>query len=234
MMIDRLRGIKNKYQDLELRLSDPEVIGDVKLFSKLHKEYKDLTEIVSVVDSYELVLANIESSLAMLKEADPEMREMAQEELEDLKEKREEHEEKLKWLLIPRDPEDTKDVIMEIRSGTGGDEASIFAGDLFRMYTKYFETKGWKYEIEFSNEGTVGGFNKIVMEINGEDVYGHLKFESGAHRVQRVPKTEAQGRVHTSAATVAILPKFELEEINIRKEDLKVDTFRSSGAGGQH
>ncbi len=233
-MIDRLRGIKNKYQDLELRLSDPEIIGDVKQFSKIHKEYKDLIEIVEEVDSYELVLANIDSTLAMLKEADPEMREMAQEELEDLKAKKDEHEERLKWLLIPRDPDDTKDVIMEIRSGTGGDEASIFAGDLFRMYTKYFETKGWKFEIEFSNEGTVGGFNKVVMEITGEDVYGHLKFESGAHRVQRVPKTEAQGRVHTSAATVAILPKFELEEINIRKEDLKVDTFRSSGAGGQH
>ncbi len=233
-MIDRLRGIKNKYQDLELRLSDPEVIGDVKLFSKLHKEYKDLIEIVQEVDAYELVLANLDSTMVMLKEADPEMREMAQDELEDLKAKKDEHEEKLKWLLIPRDPDDTKDVIMEIRSGTGGDEASIFAGDLFRMYTKYFETKGWKFEIEFSNEGTVGGFNKVVMEITGEDVYGHLKFESGAHRVQRVPKTEAQGRVHTSAATVAILPKFELEEINIRKEDLKVDTFRSSGAGGQH
>lgn len=233
-MIDRLRGIKNKYQDLELRLSDPEVIGDVKLFSKLHKEYKDLTELVTAIDAYELILANIDSSTAMLKESDPEMREMAETELEDLKEKKEQYEEKLKWLLIPRDPDDTKDVIMEIRSGTGGDEASIFAGDLFRMYTRYFEIKGWKYEIDYSSEGTVGGFNKVVLEIYGEDVYGHLKFESGAHRVQRVPKTEAQGRVHTSAATVAILPKFELEEINIRKEDLKVDTFRSSGAGGQH
>jgi peptide chain release factor 1 len=170
----------------------------------------------------------------MLKEADPEMREMAQDELQDLKARREEIEDKLKWMLIPRDPDDNKDVIMEIRSGTGGDEASIFAGDLFRMYTKYFDNKGWKYEIEYSNEGTAGGFNKVILEIYGEDVFGHLKFESGAHRVQRVPKTEAQGRVHTSAATVAVLPKFELEEINIRKEDLRVDTFRSSGAGGQH
>lgn len=234
MMIDRLRAIKNKHQDLELRLSDPEVIGDIKLFSKYHKEYKDLTEIVEAIDTYELILANIESSTAMLKENDPEMREMARGELEDLKEKQEEIEEKLKWLLIPRDPEDTKDVIMEIRSGTGGDEASIFAGDLYRMYIRYFEQKGWKYEIEDESVGTVGGYNKIVLEIYGEDVFGHLKFESGAHRVQRVPKTEAQGRVHTSAATVAILPKFELEEINIRKDDLKVDTFRSSGAGGQH
>lgn len=234
MMIDRLRAIKNKYQDLELRLSDPEVIGDIKLFSRLHKEYKDLTDLVSVIDTYELILSNIESSTEMLREADPEMREMAQQELLDLRDRREEVEEKLKWMLIPRDPEDNKDVIMEIRSGTGGDEASIFAGDLFRMYTRYFDSKGWKYELEYVNEGSAGGYNKIVLEIYGEDVFGHLKFESGAHRVQRVPKTEAQGRVHTSAATVAVLPKFELEEINIRKEDLKVDTFRSSGAGGQH
>ena len=234
MMIDRLRAIKHKYQDLEMRLGDPEVIGDVRLFSKLHKEYKDLSELVGVIDHYELILANITSSNEMLREADQEMRDMAQEELEHLKEEKETAEEKLKWLLIPRDPEDTKDVIMEIRSGTGGDEASIFAGDLFRMYTRYFDTKGWKYEIIDENAGTVGGYNKVVLEIYGEDVYGHLKFESGAHRVQRVPKTEAQGRVHTSAATVAVLPKFELEDINIRKDDLKVDTFRSSGAGGQH
>ena len=233
-MIDRLRAIKHKYQDLELKLSDPEVIADNKFFSRLHKEYKDLTELVSVIDEYELILANIKSSTEMLRSDDREMREMAEEELETLKDRKADAEERMKWLLIPRDPEDTKDVIMEIRSGTGGDEASIFAGDLFRMYTRYFETKGWKYEIVDENPGTVGGFNKVVLEIYGEDVYGQLKFESGAHRVQRVPKTEAQGRVHTSAATVAVLPKFELEEINIRKEDLKVDTFRSSGAGGQH
>ena len=220
--------------DLELRLSDPEVVGDIKTFSRLHKEYKDLTELIVEVDKYELILANIDSSNAMLKEADQEMREMAQMELEQLKEQKEVTEERLKWLLIPRDPEDTKDVIMEIRSGTGGDEASIFAGDLYRMYTRYIDSKGWKYEIDSISEGTVGGYNKIVLEIYGEDVYGHLKFESGAHRVQRVPKTEAQGRVHTSAATVAILPKLEMEDINIRKEDLRTDTFRSSGAGGQH
>lgn len=220
--------------DLELRLSDPEVVNDVKIFSRLHKEYKDLTEIVEAIDVYELVLSNIKSSTEMLKEADQEMREMAQSELEDLKEQKEDIENRLKWLLIPRDPEDTKDVIMEIRAGTGGDEASIFAGDLFRMYTRYIDTKGWKYEIDSINEGSAGGYSKVVLEIYGEDVYGHLKFESGAHRVQRVPKTEAQGRVHTSAATVAILPKLEMEDINIRKEDLRVDTFRSSGAGGQH
>lgn len=233
-MIERLRAIKHKYQDLELRLSDPEVIGDVKQFSRLHKEYKDLSELVETIDAYELILANIESATRMLSTDDREMKEMAAEELESLKEEKDDLEEKLKWLLIPRDPEDTKDVIMEIRSGTGGDEASIFAGDLFRMYTRYFETKGWKYELVDENQGSAGGYNKVVLEIYGEDVFGHLKFESGAHRVQRVPKTEAQGRVHTSAATVAVLPRFELEEINIRKDELKVDTFRSSGAGGQH
>ncbi len=233
-MIERLRAIKNKYQDLELRLSDPVVISDVKLFSKTHKEYKDLTELVEVIDAYELILANLDSSRKMLKEADAEMREMAEEEIESLKEQKEETEEKLKWLLIPRDPDDTHDVIMEIRAGTGGDEASIFAGDLYRMYTKYFDRKGWKYEVVDANEGTVGGYSKVVMEIFGDEVYGHLKFESGAHRVQRVPKTETQGRVHTSAATVAVLPKYEMEEINIRKDEIRVDTFRSSGAGGQH
>ena len=220
--------------DLELRLSDPDVVNDMKAYSRLHKEYKDMKDLVESIDVYELVLSNIESSTAMLKESDLEMREMAYAELEDLKDQKKEIEDRLKWLLIPRDPEDTKDVIMEIRSGTGGDEASIFAGDLFRMYTKYIDNKGWKYEIDVASEGTVGGYNKVVIEIYGEDVYGHLKFESGAHRVQRVPKTEAQGRVHTSAATVAILPKLEMEEINIRKDELRVDTFRSSGAGGQH
>lgn len=233
-MIERLRAIRHKYEDLELRLSDPEVISDVKLFSRYHKEYKSLSELVEAIDQYELILSNQESATNMLKESDPEMRAMAQEEIETLKEDREQIEEKLKWLLIPKDPEDSKDVIMEIRSGTGGDEASIFAGDLFRMYTRYFDTKGWKYEVVDTNEGSVGGYNKVVLEVMGDDIYGDLKFESGAHRVQRVPKTEAQGRVHTSAATVAVLPKFELEEINIRKEDIRVDTFRSSGAGGQH
>jgi peptide chain release factor 1 len=233
-MIDRLRAIKNKYMDLELRLSDPEVVNDIKLYSRMHKEYKDLTPVIEAIDDYEMILANITSATNMLREADQEMREMAQGELETLKEQKEEIEEKLKWLLIPRDPDDTKDVIMEIRSGTGGDEASIFAGDLFKMYTRFIDSKGWKYEIDSVSEGTVGGYNKVVLEIYGEDVYGTLKFESGAHRVQRVPKTESQGRVHTSAATVAILPKLEMEDVDIRKEDLRVDTFRSSGAGGQH
>ena len=170
----------------------------------------------------------------MLTDSDQEMRDMAKEELSQLDRTKQELDEKLKILLIPKDPDDAKDVIMEIRSGTGGDEASIFAGDLYRMYSKYFETKKWKVEVLDINEGSVGGYNKIVLEIFGNDVFGHLKFESGAHRVQRVPKTESQGRVHTSAATVAILPKYEEEEIDIKKDELRTDTFRASGAGGQH
>ncbi|HRO09700.1 MAG TPA: peptide chain release factor 1 [Saprospiraceae bacterium] len=233
-MTDKLEAIQDRYHYLEERLSDPEVLADMKVFAKTNKEYKDLTEIVETYKKYKLITSNILSAREMLKDADPEMKEMAALELDDLIPQSEELEEKINELLIPKDPEDSKDVILEIRSGTGGDEASIFAGDLYRMYTKYFETKGWKTELLDENPGTVGGYNKIVLEVYGEDVFGKLKFESGAHRVQRVPKTESQGRVHTSAATVAIMPKFEEEEIDIRKDDLRTDTFRAQGAGGQH
>lgn len=233
-MIDKLRQVKDRYQYLEERMADPEVATDAKKFAKYNKEYKDLKEIVEAYDSYTEIMEGIESAEEMKKDEDPEMRTMAQEELERLGEKKELLEEDIKVLLIPKDPEDTKDVIFEIRAGTGGDEASIFAGDLYKMYTKYFESQGWKTEVLDVNEGSVGGYNKIVLEITGNNVYGKLKFESGAHRVQRVPKTESQGRVHTSAATVAVIPKFEEEDIEVKKEDLKVDTFRSSGAGGQH
>jgi len=233
-MLDKLEGIKNRFRDLELQLSDPAVLSDQERYRKLSREYKQLKEIVEVYDNYHELLGNLETAHEMLKEDDPEMRQMAQQELEELEPRREELETRLKMLLVPKDPEDERDVIFEIRAGTGGDEASLFAGDLFRMYTKYFEAQGWEVEILDSNEGTVGGFNKVVMEVRGEDVYGKLKFESGAHRVQRVPKTESQGRIHTSAATVAVMPKLEMEDVNINKADLKVDTFRSSGAGGQH
>ncbi|NNE29980.1 MAG: peptide chain release factor 1, partial [Saprospiraceae bacterium] len=165
---------------------------------------------------------------------DPEMKELAEMELEELEPQVSQMEEQIKLLLVPKDPEDSKDVIFEIRSGTGGDEASIFAGDLYKMYSRFFEKKGLKAAVISVNEGTVGGYNKIVLEISGKDVFGILKFESGAHRVQRVPKTESQGRVHTSAATVVIMPKFELEDVDINKADLKIDTYRASGAGGQH
>ena len=233
-MIDKLQAIEERFYYLEEKLSDPEVVTDIKKFTKINKEYKGLQEIIEVFRGYKTLIGNIETAEKMVKDPDPEMREMATMELEELIPQKEEIEEHIKVLLIPKDPEDSKNVILEIRSGTGGDEASIFAGDLFKMYTKFFESKNWKTEIIDINEGTVGGYNKIVMEVYGDEVYGNLKFESGAHRVQRVPKTESQGRVHTSAATVAVLPKFEEEDIDIRKDELRTDTFRASGAGGQH
>jgi len=233
-MIDKLEAILDRYHYLEEKLSDPDVLSDMKQFAKVNKEYKDLSEIVDTFKEYKITASNIESAREMLKDTDPEMKEMASMELDILKPKLSELDEKINYLLIPKDPEDSKDVVFEIRSGTGGDEASIFAGDLFRMYSKYFESQGWKVEILDENPGSSGGFNKIVMEIYGADVYGKLKFESGAHRVQRVPKTESQGRVHTSAATVVVMPVFEEEDIDIRKDELRTDTFRAQGAGGQH
>ncbi|MEM6965627.1 MAG: peptide chain release factor 1 [Bacteroidota bacterium] len=233
-MLDKLEAIHEKYVYIEEQLSDPSVVSDMDKFMKLNKEYKGLEEIIMVYKEYKSVLENIESSKEMLNDKDEEMKEMAQEELTALEPRQVELEEKIKVLLIPKDPEDEKDVIFEIRSGTGGDEASLFAGDLYKMYSRYFDTQGWNVDVLTINEGTVGGYNKIVLEISGDDVFGKLKFESGAHRVQRVPKTESQGRVHTSAATVAVMPKFEMEDIDINKADLRRDTFRSSGAGGQH
>ena len=233
-MLDKLEEIYNHFKSLEEKLSDPEIVTDMKRFTKINKEYKGLTEIVEAYKSYKTIIEGIESAKEMMSDDDPEMKEMAQMELDSLSEQQPDLEERIKILLIPKDPEDSKDVVFEIRSGAGGDEASIFAGDLYRMYTKYFEKKNWKTELLDANEGTAGGFNKITLEIYGDNVYGDLKFESGAHRVQRVPKTESQGRVHTSAATVVVLPKFEEEDIDIKKDELRVDTFRSSGAGGQH
>ena len=233
-MLDKLEAIHNKFLHTQELLSDPEIVSDMKKFTKLNKEYKELQKFSDVYHEYKTVLDNLSNAKEMLSDSDKEMKEMAQAEIEDLKPKRVELEERIKVMLIPKDPEDSKDIILEIRSGTGGDEASIFAGDLYRMYSKFIETKKWKTEVLDVNEGSAGGFNKIVIEVFGNDVYGTMKFESGAHRVQRVPKTESQGRVHTSAATVVVMPKFEEEDIDIKKDDLKVDTFRSSGAGGQH
>lgn len=233
-MLDKLEAIHSRFLDIQEKLSDPEVVSDMKEFSKLNKEYKSLQELEDYYHKYKSTVENIASSKEMLTDDDAEMREMAQMELETLEASMEEMEEAIKVLLIPKDPDDDKNVIFEIRSGAGGDEASIFAGDLYRMYSKYFETQGWRTEVVSVNEGTVGGYNKIVLEVTGQDVFGKLKFESGAHRVQRVPKTESQGRVHTSAATVAVIPKFEVEDIDIRKDELRTDTFRASGAGGQH
>jgi peptide chain release factor 1 len=231
-MIDKLQAIKDHYRDLEEKLADPQLMEDMDRYRKLSKEYKDLREIVQASEQYAELVENIRTAREMLK--DPEMREMAQQELGELEPAQAEMEERIKLMLIPKDPQDARDVLVEIRSGTGGDEASLFAGDLYRMYIKFFEQKGWTVEVIDENEGTVGGYNRIILEVSGEDVYGQLKFESGAHRVQRVPKTESQGRVHTSAATVAVIPKLEMEDVNINKADLKVDTFRSSGAGGHH
>lgn len=233
-MLDKLAAIKDRYLTLEERLSDPEVISDMSRFTKISKEYKDLQPIVDIYEEYAMLMGNIETSREMIGESDLDMRQMAQLELEELLPQQEEIEERIKLLLVPKDPEDTKDVIFEIRSGTGGDEASLFAGDLYRMYSRYFDDQGFKVEPVSINEGTVGGYNKIVLEISGNEVYGTLKFESGAHRVQRIPKTESQGRVHTSAATVAVMPKLEMEDVDINRADLKIDTYRSSGAGGQH
>lgn len=233
-MLDKLESLRARFLNLEEQLSDPDIISDIKRYSKINKEYSDLKDIVDSTDEYKLILSNIDNAKSMLKDSDAEIKEMAAMELEELNEQKNNIEEKLKLMLVPKDPDDDKDVLFEIRSGTGGDEASIFAGDLYRMYTKYFERMGWQYEIISINEGTQGGYNKIELEVKGNEVFGTLKFESGAHRVQRVPKTESQGRVHTSAATVAVMPKLEIEDIDINKADLKVDTFRSSGAGGQH
>jgi peptide chain release factor 1 len=233
-MLDKLHSIYERYVYIEEQLSNPEVVTDLKKYTKLNKEYKDLGEIVEVYHNYKNILGNIDNAKEMLKDEDPEMKEMAKAELDEAEAKIPELEERIKVLLIPKDPEDSKDVVFEIRSGAGGDEASIFAGDLYKMYSKYFETQKWKVEVVDINEGSVGGYNKIVLEVTGNDVYGKLKFESGAHRVQRVPKTESQGRVHTSAATVVVMPKFEAEDIDINKADLRTDTFRASGAGGQH
>ncbi len=233
-MLDKIEAIKERFLYLEGQLSDPTIISDISRYKKINKEYKDLKIIVAVGDQYHQLLGNIATSKEMLTENDPEMKELAQAELNELQPQLTEVEARLKTLLIPKNPEDAKDVIFEIRSGTGGDEASLFAGDLYRMYSKYFEHKGWKVEVLDINEGSVGGYNKLVLDISGEEVFGSLKFESGAHRVQRIPKTESQGRIHTSAATVAAMPKFEQEDVDINRADLKIDTYRSSGAGGQH
>lgn len=231
-MLDKLKAIYDKYVHLEEQLSDPSVIGDMNKFKKVNKEYKDLQGIVEAYKEYKKILDDIEQAQEMLDDAD--MREMAKEELALLQPRKEELDEEIKVLLIPKDPEDSKDVYFEIRSGTGGDEASLFAGDLYRMYQRFFDRQGWATEVLEVTEGTVGGYSKLILEVKGEDVYGKMKFESGAHRVQRIPETESKGRVHTSAATVVVMPVLEMEDVHIRKEDLRVDVFRASGAGGQH
>lgn len=234
-LLDKLDVLVFRFEEIGTLITDPEVIADMKRFVKLNKEYRDLEKIVAARDEYKQALNGIEEAKAILeKESDTELREMAKEELDNLNSYLPELEEKIKFLLIPADPEDTKNAIVEIRGGTGGDEAAIFAGDLFRMYVKYCEAKGWKTEVTSSSEGSSGGFKEIILSVTGEDVYGTLKYESGVHRVQRVPVTETQGRVHTSAASVAVLPEAEEVDIEINPADLEFQTSRSSGAGGQN
>lgn len=234
-LLQKLQSIKERWEEVSQLIVDPEIISDMDRYVKLNKEYKDLEVFVQTHDEYKNILDNIESSREIIsKEKDEEFREMAKMEYDELVERRDALEEEIKVMLIPKDPEDSKNVIMEIRGGTGGDEAAIFAGDLFNMYTRFIQNKGWKYEVLSMNEGTSGGFKEVSFSVSGDDIYGTLKYESGVHRVQRVPQTETQGRVHTSAATVAVLPEAEEVDINLNMSDIKKDTFRSSGAGGQH
>jgi peptide chain release factor 1 len=233
-MIDKLEEIIHRFEEVGQLIVQPDAMTDMNKYSKLSKEYKDLEKIVAKYDEYKIVLENIKNSKEILAtEKDPEFREMAKMELDELNDKNEELEEELKQMLIPKDPNDSKNSILEIRAGTGGDEAAIFAGDLFRMYQRFAEKQGWKLNIMDLTEGTSGGYKEIVSMVSGEDVYGKLKFESGVHRVQRVPATETQGRVHTSAATVAVLPEMEEVDVQIDMNDVRKDTFCSSGPGGQ-
>ena len=234
IILNKLKGLQHRFIEVGELITQPDVVSDMKRFVKLNKEYKELEPVVEAYREYENLLENLKSAREILAtEKDEEMREMAKEEIDSLEEQIEPLEEKIKFLLLPSDPEDSKNAVMEIRAGTGGDEASIFAGDLFRMYTKYCESKRWKVEITNMNEGTSGGYKEIVFSVSGEGVYGILKYESGVHRVQRVPQTETQGRVHTSAATVAVLPEAEEFDIELRQEDIRRDEYCSSGPGGQ-
>ena len=234
-LISRLEGLSARFEEVSTLITDPSIISDMKRFVKLNKEYSELDRIITKRNEYQRLLQNLAEAKEILdSENDPEMREMAKLEIDAIEPKIAPLEEDIKLLLIPVDPEDAKNCIVEIRGGTGGDEAAIFAGDLFRMYTKFCETKGWKISVSNFNEGTAGGYKEIVFAVTGDGVYGILKYESGVHRVQRVPATETQGRVHTSAASVAVLPEAQEFEVEINEGEIKWDTFRSGGAGGQN
>lgn len=234
-LLSRLDGIEARFQEVATLITDPAVIADLKRYVKLTKEYKDLEKLTSATRRYRNLLGNIDEAKEMLAtETDDEIRSMAREQLDSAQAELPRLEEEIKILLIPADPEDGKNAIVEIRGGTGGDEAAIFAGDLFKMYSKYCESKGWQVSVTSFSEGAAGGFKEIVFAVTGDNVYGTLKYESGVHRVQRVPATETQGRVHTSAATVAVLPEAEEFDVEINEGEIKWDTFRSGGAGGQN
>ena len=233
-MIEKLNIVEQRYNEISDLIIQPDIISDQKRYIKLNKEYKDLSFFVDKIKAYKLLLSSIKEAESIINnDDDNEMIEMAKTELEDSKIKLASLQEEIKLLLIPKDPEDSTNVVIELRAGTGGDEASIFAGDLYRMYTKYCQSRGWTTSFVDSNEGTAGGFKEIIFEVSGEDVYGVLKYESGVHRVQRVPQTETQGRVHTSASTVMILPEAEEFDVEIDMNEVRVDFFCSSGPGGQ-
>jgi peptide chain release factor 1 len=233
-MLDKLEAIKVRWEEVERELSSPTAMSDMKRFAQLNREYKELTRIVEEYKVYRNMVSNIEANKQILAtEKDEEMREMAKMDLDDLLEKKELKEEEIRVMLIPQDPEDAKNAIVEIRGGTGGDEAALFAGDLYRMYSRFCERKGWKIQVMDVTEGTSGGYKEVVFEVQGEDAYGQLKYESGVHRVQRVPDTETQGRVHTSAASVVVLPEADEFDVEINMNDIRKDLFCSSGPGGQ-
>jgi peptide chain release factor 1 len=233
-MLEKLEAIFQRWKDVEAELSSPDAMADMKRFAQLNKEYKDLAKVVDQYNIYRNIMSNIDSNKEILAtEKDEEFREMAKAELDELLGKQDEMEEAIRVMLIPKDPEDSKNAIVEIRGGTGGDEAALFAGDLYRMYMRYCEKRGWKTELVDYTEGTSGGYKEIVFNVNAEDAYGNLKYESGVHRVQRVPDTETQGRVHTSAATVVVLPEVDEFDIDLQVSDIRKDLFCSSGPGGQ-
>ena len=233
-LLEKVLGLQDKYRSLQEQLSDPDVISDMKRYVQLNKEYKELEPIIKAGAEYKKMLEDLESAKDIIaNEKDEELREMAKEEIAEIEPKLPQMEQDIKLLLIPADPQDSKNAILEIRGGTGGDEAAIFAGDLLRMYSKYCERRGWKMEITNQSEGASGGFKEVVCKVSGDGVYGVLKYESGVHRVQRVPQTETQGRVHTSAASVAVLPEADEFDIELNMNDIRKDTFCSSGPGGQ-
>ncbi|MCB0394896.1 MAG: peptide chain release factor 1 [Bdellovibrionales bacterium] len=234
-MFKELDGVETRFESINRDLQDPDVVSNQDRYKKLMKEYSDLQEIVTTYREYKKVSQNLEDNLAMIEsESDAELREMARAELGDLQNQKEQLEESLKLLLLPKDPNDEKDIILEIRAGAGGDEASLFAEELFRSYSLFASIQGWRVEVMSISEGNAGGYREVIATITGEKVYSKLKYESGVHRVQRVPKTESQGRIHTSTITVAVLPEADEVEVDINPNDLRIDVFRSSGSGGQH
>ncbi|MCW8125603.1 peptide chain release factor 1 [Microbulbifer halophilus] len=234
-LLNKLENLVERHEEVSALLGDPDVIGDQGQFRDLSREFSELEEVVKCYGRYRQLQEDMTAAREMLDESDADMREMAQEELREAEEQLEPLERELQALLLPKDPNDRKNVFLEIRAGTGGDEAAIFSGDLFRMYSRYAEKQGWRIEVISENEGEHGGYKELITRVSGEDVYARLKFESGAHRVQRVPETESQGRIHTSACTVAVMPEpDERDAVEIGKADLRIDTYRASGAGGQH